>query len=225
MSRFRSPTVALLLIALTAVFPTAPASAASLKGKVKKGVYESPAKNFRVPVPAGLGMRVNDGFQRAGPEAGDVGAVSFHDDLGALRMITYMSLDRVPAFPDSATECRTLEAFIRDVAMPTWFVPASQESKILEIAPASFEGKRAVLALVSLPGASPLVDAKTGKRMDSTRGLITFYHGRWVFLLGTETKALWSAVADSTKPAPPDDAWTRFTGGLAAFFRTIVFTE
>ena len=218
---------ALLLLPL-AMLNAVPASA-GLKGKLKKGVYEAPAKNFKVPVPSsGMGMgstRVNDGYTRGKPEEGDIGAVSFHDDVGNVDMILYMSLPSAPQFADAETETKALEGFVRDVVMPTWFVPASPAAQILRTAPHTFEGKRAVLALASLPGASPLMDMKTGKHMDSTRGLVAFFHGRWTYVVGTETRNVFTQVSDSQSTAPGDSAWTSFTGGLKRLYGTITFTE
>ena len=217
-----SRAVALLLISLVGMLSAVPGGAGSLKGKVKKGVYEAPGKIFRVPVPGGIGMRVNDGFEHD-PQAGDIGGVSFHDDFGNLKMISYASLPGVPNFPESTAEYQMLEAFVQQVAMPAWFVPASPKAEILHMARVPFEGKRALLALVSLPGAAPLSDA-TGKRMDSTRGLVTLYRGRWVFVFGKETKpAVW-ALVDSTRAAP-DSAWASFAGDLGAFYRTVTFAD
>jgi hypothetical protein len=223
MSHARSHAVAQFLLLLAATLIAAPASPASLKGKLKKGVYESPAKNFSVPVPKGDGMRVNDGFSRD-PQAGDVGGVSIHDDFGNLKMIAYMSLPGPPEFPDSAAEYSALEGFIREVGMPAWFLPASPTARIIHATPATFEGRRAVLALVSLPKASTLTNMKTGERFDSTRGLVSFFHGSWAYLLGMETTSLLSLVSDSLSAAPADSAWAGFTRVLAPWYRTITFT-
>jgi len=209
------------------------ASAARVKGKVKKGVYNSPARNFTVPVPQGLGMRVSDGFDR--DELGYTGAVSFHDDFGSLRAIHYMSLppDAVAALarPDALEP--GLKSWLETVAMPHWFVSAAPGSHLTHEGFGTFEGLGAFFAVVVIPGGSPLVamdPAGKSKRLDSTRGLVIFPRGRDLYMLATELKGLADHFGpnkgkESQPTAGMEAEWLHYVEGMKPFYRSITFLE
>lgn len=161
---------------------------ARTKGKIKKGIYRSPAGNFSVPLPEGLGLRVNDHYdQKEG-----IGAVSFHDDFGNQKGIHFM---RIPAeltklFDDPTTRKQALEGFLEQAALPSWFLHVSKETKILHQEPFQLDGMVAFIGLVSIPGGGTVSlsapGSKEARRADSTRGVLTLYHQGYLYLLTTE---------------------------------------
>lgn len=214
----RGVAVALALLLIV----TAAAAGGVSRGKVKKGIYASPLGDFTVPVPSGLGMRVSDAFNK---EAG-IGAVSFHDDFASLDGIACMWLtpEGQAALADSTRHLVALEAWLRDFAMPTWFLPASPSSRLSHVAPGDFEGMRALLAVVEIPGGSPAMDLKTGRRLDSRRGLAIFRRGERIYMLFKETGGLLYTIRADSAAAASDSAWAAFVPSLGTFYRSMRFT-
>jgi len=169
-----------LAIALVLVLSSGVVSAARLQGRIKHDVYASPAKNFRVPVPQGLGMSVSDGYSK--DDTSEIGAVSFHDDFGSLSAIHYMCVGPNAVEQLQQADLSVIAKWLPQVAMPTWFLNASPDSRIVHQENGTFENMSVSVAQVEIPGGSPLVtlDA-SGKstRMDSLRGLVIFQRGRW----------------------------------------------
>ena len=165
---------------------TAGSAGARTKGKIKKGIYASPAGNFSVPLPEGLGLRVNDRYD---PKEG-IGAVSFHDDFGNQKGIHFMRIpaDATKALDDPTTRKQALEGFLEQVALPTWFLPASKDTRILHQELIQHDGADAFIGLVSIPGGSTLslTDSSGTRRLDSTRGVLILYHEGYVYLLTAE---------------------------------------
>lgn len=217
-----------LLLSLSVIFPDV--SYAGSAGKVKNGVYYSPAGNFQVPLPKGIGMRLNDRYDKGGG-----GIVSFHDDFGSLNVIHYV---RIPAqyLPKLQTPKAKQDLFqdwLRNFAMPNWFLPASPQGNILREARGTFEGMPVVFALVDLPGASTALITSGGqtRRGDSRRGLVIFLKGSWLYMLATETTDFLQMLTEPTgrknKPPPvkADNKWMSFVGREKSFYHSITFVE
>lgn len=206
-----------------------PAAAGRMQGRVKHGVYQSPAMNFTVPVPKGMGTRVSDDFREEGNSR--FGAVSFHDDFGNLMAIHYASIppEAAAKFSDPDGTRSLLDSWLSMFAMPTWFLNASPQSRMLHQSVGSFEGLEVLVAQVEIPGGSPLVvqDSSGTRRMDSVRGLVIFQRGEYIYMLATETRAFGTAFLGSqTETAPISDAeWLRFVDRLKPFYRSIEFAE
>ena len=203
------------------------ALADSLKGKVKKHVYYSPAKNFTVPIPSGIGMRLNDGFE-AGAGGVSMGGVSFHDDFGKLMVIQYtMMPDQVMAklqAPDTREEA--LKGWLHEGAMPAWYLRASPQSRVIHEEMGTFEGMPVLLAMAFIPQGSTVSVTENGieKRLDSRRGLVIFQRGKFVYVLSTETMNTFAAAMGNAE-TEPGEGWQKFADGLKPFFRSIVFTD
>ena len=224
-----------LIFALTLVLVSAASSAAHLKGRVKHGIYSSPATNFTVPVPSGMGMRINDGYSKEADS--EFGAVSFHDDWGTLVAIHYDSVppEAIPILAQPGQVEATLGSWLEMVAMPTWFLNASPESRILHQSAGSFEGMEVIVAQVKIPGGSSMVtlDAAGEHRLDSTRGLVIFHHGRFIYMLGTELTGLHQILGsgpaqktDATENAADSgDEWMKFVNTLRPLYQSIKFLE
>ncbi len=207
--RFARSAMAILL----AVALATPAAAARLHGRVKQGVYHSPAKNFTVPVPKG--MRISDDFRK------DVmaGAVSFHSVWGSLSSIHYANIpmEAQAMFAEPGRTEALLVAWLSNYAMPAWFLHASPQSRVIRQSPASFEGHSVLVAAVEIPGshhAAWVRDASGALRQsDSIRGLVIFNHGAYVYMLATE-------IGNQAT----DDAWMQFVESLKPFYQSILFT-
>jgi hypothetical protein len=200
--------------------------AGGTKGKVKKHVYYSPENNFNVPVPSGLGTKVDDGYDKSG-----VGAVSFHDDFGGQQGIHYMRIppDVLPKFDETALPADMLSHWLNNVAMVTWFRPVSADSRVLHETAAPFENMEVLLAEVEIPsGSSMVVTDKSGtRRADSTRGLVIFRRGKYVYMLTTEEASVFAnfMASKSEKKEVPAGDWTKFAEGMKSFYHTISFTD
>jgi len=235
-----SPRPAVLVIIALTLALAVPAEAARMQGKVKHGVYQSPSRNFTVPVPQGMGMKVSDGFQK--DDQLQMGAVSFHDDWGNLQGIHYCTVpEQIKGnFAEPAKTEYELVRWLENFAMPAWFQSASPQSRLLHSEFTKFEGLEVLAAEVEIPGGSALVvqDASGAHRPDSVRGLVVFRRGDYFYMLTTETKSVLGDLI-ATKPAqqaeapaqaepspaPDDTAWIKFTDRLAPFYRTITFVD
>lgn len=222
-----------IVFTLTLVMILPAAAGAKLHDKVKNGVYNSPAKNFTVPVPEGMGMQVSDGYGKEDDLS--TGAVSFHDDWGTLVGIHYThvppEVEATLAQPEGIKSL--LDWWLPDFAMPIWFLSASPESRVLHQEFGSFEGLEVLMAQVEIPGGSSLVvqNSSGTRRLDSVRGLVIFHRGGYIYMLTTEMKGLQQVLppgsAEKTVEAEPerDDQWMRFTETLKPFYQSIEFVE
>jgi hypothetical protein len=207
--------------------------ARGLEGQVKKGIYTSPAGNFRVPVPQGLGMQVSDGYDKDGRNF--IGAVSFHDDFGSLVAIFYMKLEPDQAAKFDQGGLPRLAGWLPAVAMPIWFVPASPESRILHQEDGTFENMPVSLAQVEIPGGSALTTIDpSGRqtRVDSVRGLIIFRRGNYIYMLAKEQSAGDAIFGVAKAPdnaaaaaAEPEGQWKGFVSELTASYQSVVFID
>ena len=233
MNRSRRTALDIAMCAVIFALGSTVAHAASLKGKVKKGVYNSPAGNFTVPLPRGLGTHVSDGYLK--DKDGHMGAVSFHDDFGGLIGIHYMSFppDVTAALAKPGALEPGLKGWLETVAMQTWFVNAAPDSHLTHQAFGTFEGAGAIFAQVEIPGGSHLVTIDPGgktKKLDSTRGLVVFTRGHYIYMLTTELRGLSDVLkSDDDKKAETapdvDDKWLGFVDGLKGFYQSITFLE
>ena len=202
---------------------TSLALGASLKGKVKKKVYYSPAGNFSVPVPKPRleKVKIDDAYD----EKKGFGAVSFHTlswSAGEQQGIHYMVLPP-EAMTNQQPDWRgVLERWLHGFAMQVWFLHVSPKSRVLHEAFASFEGLNALLAEVEIPEGSFVMEMRTGKRLDSRRGLVIFQKGRYIYMLTTEVH---DVSGSGEKTDEQSGKWMEFTNDLKEFHNSIVFTE
>ena len=216
--RFLAATVSICFLVCSLA---AGSAGARTKGKIKEGTYTSPAGNFSVPLPAGAGLRVNDRYD---PKEG-IGAVSFHDALGSQKGIHFMRIpaDVTKVLDDPTTRKQALEGFLEQVALPTWFLPASKDARILHQELIQHDGADAFIGLVSIPGGGILSiqDASGTRRMDSTRGVLVLYHQGYVYLLTTEVGG---GIFSLDQEAPSREAQIATTREvLPKFYATIRF--
>jgi hypothetical protein len=159
--------------------------------------YRSPLRNFTVPVPSSIGMRTNQQHDREG------GRVSFHDDFGSLSAITYLRLpeNANQLFSDPARRDLGYSDYLDIVAMPDMFRPASPDARVLHT---EFLGEpgagREYFAVVDLPQGSPLFNMTENRHLDSTRALLIFETGGFLYMLEREIGGGVFALA----PRPPD---------------------
>jgi len=194
--------------------------AGETKGKVKKHVYYSPEKNFTVPVPSGINMRVEDRY-----DAGGAGAVSFRDDFGTQQGVYYM---RIPVevaakFDEAAHPGELLSRWLNHMAMPGFF----PNSRLAHETAAPFESMEVVLAEVEIPSGSTMVvtDRSGTRRLDSTRGLVIFRRGTYVYMLDVEETSASSETNKTEKKDEPAEDWTKFADRIKPFYESISFTD
>ena len=159
-------------------------------GRVADGKYYAPLDNFVVPVPGFVGLRVQDESDQTG------GMVAFHGDLGGNRGVTYV---RLPEGMDQAmsSEARrdaTYRSFVHDYALSSLFRRASPQAKIVWEESVNQGEERALFAVVDIPGASTLLDAKTGKRLDSVRALLVFHRHDFIYMVSDELNSALESV-------------------------------
>jgi len=149
---------------------------ASTGSHVASGIYTSPHANFTVPLPKmGPGARVQEKkFETSG-------FVSFHDDFGTLKRIDYSAL---PA--DANVVYRDL---IHNVVLPD-MQSRFPESKLLHEETISNPKNKGYFFVLTIPQGSTLVDMKTGKRMDSTRGYLYFIAQGYIYSLSIQAGGL-----------------------------------
>ncbi len=178
-----------LALALVAVLAFAPACLAG-QGRVADGKYYGPLDNFVVPLPKLVGLRVQDESDPSG------GMVAFHGDLGGNRGVTYVRLPEGmgAAMSDAARRDATYRSFVHDYALPSLFRRASLQAKIVWEEPVNQGAERALFAVVDIPGASTLLDAKTNKRLDSVRALLVFQRRDFIYMLSDELNSALESV-------------------------------
>ena len=206
-----------------------PTSAAPLKGKVKKGVYHAPAGNFSLLIPKDLpgwagSVRVHTSEGYA-PDA-TMGVVSFADDFGKVFGIAYLRAheNSLPHLADTTKTYALLEEWIRQFAMPNFFLMVHPGSLLLRVERTRFAGAPAALGLVNVPQGSTMsvVSAGQTRMLDSRRGLLVFVREGYVYMLYNETLAKGEALTDSTAALELDlDA--RVRAKLQPFYETIKF--
>jgi hypothetical protein len=195
---------AVAIVALTVID-----AAAEKEGRT----FKSPLDNFTVPVPA-LGMFTSDvKVQKRNTK--DQGSVSFIGDTGRLRRIDYR---RIPADVIVLTVDAQQAAFLR---MLQALVAANAQSVVVAQKPYEIEGVPVLLAVVTIPGASMLMDAATKKRLDSTRGVLYFVRNRFSYELHAELAD--GTIVNSRKLPSADELTKHAEQVLSEFYQTIAF--
>ncbi|MDX8412110.1 MAG: hypothetical protein R8K46_09630 [Mariprofundaceae bacterium] len=143
--------------------------------------YSSPLDNFSVPIPEGVGRRVQDENDKDG------GSVSFHDDFGNLKSIFYIRLspETLKIQNDPEKQRANLKSFLNDFAMSRLFMPISPNASILYQEPTHLGEDNAYFAIVDIPGGSTMFDVKAKKGYDTKRGLFIFVRGKFIYMLSS----------------------------------------
>lgn len=205
-------------------------SAASPKGRTKKGVYHSAAGNFSVSVPKkdGSDWAHMIGVHQSEQYAPDLsmGMISFADDFGKVYGVFYARAheNSLPLLADTTRTYVLLEEWIRASAMPVVFGPASEQSRLVRVEETRLAGAPAAMALVNVPGGGTLT-AQTSegtRRLDSRRGLLVCVRQNYIYMLYNETLPWGQAFPDTTQEANLD--LTQLVGDrLRPFYETIEF--
>ena len=180
--------------------------------------FTSPLKNFTVLVPdfgsVGLGTR---GTRIQKQNDKDGGTVSFMNDAGRLLRIDYKRLPTGTTLPADSTD---LQAFYRK-ALEDQVLRTSPSSALSERA-YTLDGAPMRLAVVSFPAGSRLLDAVTGKRMDSVRALLIFARGGFLYTLHAELVADIFDPPGKT-PVTVEELNRRAENWLPNFYRSMTF--
>jgi hypothetical protein len=190
---------------------------ATTRGQIADGRYLSPLSNFSVPIPDGLGLRV----QEEGTTEG--GGVAFHDDLGNLKSIfcLHLSPETLKAQNDPIKQRAILVSFLNDFAMPILFEPVSPRANVLHREHLDAGDFNAYFAIVEIPGGSTMFDVKANKRYDTKRGLLIFVKGEFMYMLSSGENP---SVLELGQPAKPLDRLVEYEKeSLLSFRSRIIF--
>lgn len=189
-------------------------------GNVSGGRYTSPLKNFSLPVPSGMGVKIDE----AGDDFG--GIVSFHDDFGNLRAISYLRLppEIVEIFDDAAQRDFAYRSYLYEALLPEMFVPVSADTKVLHEEFLGQDAEREFLAVINIPEGSAMMDMGSGKRFDSTRALLIFETAGFIYTLHYELRGLFQGMLpQNTEFSLDDEKLESARGALHGFRKTIEF--
>ena len=204
--RLRRASIITTLAGTLVALPTAPALAQ------KAGqTFKSPLKNFTVPVPQlGLGGTV---VQKKNTK--NDGTVSFIGDTGDFHRIDYMRLPpRTPALTADEQQAGH-ERILKGL------VEANANSAIVVQKPYTLDDIPMLLAVVSFPGGSHLMDQRTRKHFDSTRGLLFFVRGGFVYVLHDELIDI--VFGMGKEPPSAEELTVRAERSLPKFYSSFTF--
>jgi len=161
---------------------------ASTKGTVSDGKYYAPLNNFVMPLPPQSGFGGFGGVKVEDKNDAVGGMVSVLDAAGYNEGITYASLpaSSETVLTDPLKRDSAFRGFVYDYALPSLFRPVSAQSKVVHEEFLGSGPDRAFLAIVVIPEASSVMNAKTGKRWDSVRSLLVFDKSRFMYMLHSE---------------------------------------
>jgi len=185
------------------------AGCAGTRGHITSGIYTSPHDNFTVPLPnMGPGARVQEKkFENSG-------FVSFHDDFGTLQRIDYSRL------PANATV--VYHDLIHNVVLPD-MQARFPGSKILHEELLNINGQKEYFFVLKIPEGSPLIDLKTGKGMDSTRGYLYFISAGFIYNLSEQQGGLSDLLSKKDKVEPPtSESFDELLDNLKKFKKSIL---
>lgn len=215
--RRRWPVPCLILLLATTIGDAAPRQKPR---ELKIGeTFESPLGNFALPIaPLGFGARA----QHEGDATS--GAISIHNDFGALRRLNYVRLT-APSPADLPSEER--ERYYREVLDD--FLAANR-GRLLHSEPIAIDGADMLYAFAFLPESSPLVDTRTSKHMDANRGLLIFTRDSFLYFAMTQMPItamvrIRSSTTElsATEQAAITEEAKKSRGILESFYKTIAF--
>ena len=173
-------------------------------------MFQSPLKNFAIPVPT-----LNFGTQVVKRNSKDEGTVSFISGTGDSSRIDYVRL------PPNAPSLSNDEQQAGYERMLNGLVASNANSAIVVQKPYLLDDVPMLMAVVSFPGGSHVMDQRTRKHLDSTRGLLFFARNGFLYVLHEE---LTDVVFDLGKAPPGVEELTRRAERLLPeFYRSITF--
>jgi hypothetical protein len=103
------------------------------------------------------------------------GAVSFHGDMGGLYGISYLLVQPTDAeiYNDPVLRDRAYSSYLHNFFLPE-IIRQSSQTEVLHEEFVNEGADRELLAVINIPGGSHLMDGISGRRFDSTRGLLIF---------------------------------------------------
>ena len=188
-------------------------SCATTNDRITDGRYFSPLNNFSVPIPAGLGLRVQEEASTEG------GGVAFHDDLGNFKSISYLRQppEALKAQMDPIHQRAILVGFLNDFAMPNLFKPVSPDANILYREHINVGDDNAYFAIVEIPGGSTMFDVRANKRHDTKRGLLIFFKEKFIYMLSSGENP---SVLELGQPPKPLDKLVEYEKESLLSFRS-----
>lgn len=212
-------------VALAPFLLAATATQGNLYGRYNDGVYQAPAKLFRMSAPFPDDPVVSDGRE---PENNNAGAVSFIDSAGRMLGVLYMENRGAGKAAGDANDSRHLADWFRDTGFPRFFQANVPDAKVLRDQAGQIDDQPAWIAVAHVPNGSPLGVSVKGsydvQRNDSWRGMAVVARGKHYYLLQTELRieklaALdWNYDQDAAK-------WNVFVPELEALYDRIEFLK
>ena len=203
--KLRHVCVIMTLVGTLVGFPAVP-SLAEKPGQT----FQSPLKNFTVPVPK-LGSGLSRTVVRK-KNSKDEGTVSFIGDTGTVLRIDYTRLPPgTPALTGEEQQAG-LERWLKGL------VESNANSVIVVRKPYVLDDIPMLLAVVSFPGGSPAIGGAKGKHLDSTRGLLLFVRGGFLYVLFDD-------LVDVARRESPgvEELTKRAERSVPEFYRSITF--
>ncbi|MUG93140.1 hypothetical protein F7734_12125 [Scytonema sp. UIC 10036] len=178
-------------------------------------MYESPGKNFVVPIPVDT--------QRGGRVQAQEGLVSFSDDFGTLLRIDYFRLTpQQKKEIESVGHDKYLRSLLVEKYIPQEIVANLPEAQVkhTEYIEDALDG--AYFVLVDMPEGSSV--PKTGNngtasRLNAYRGLLGFTSGNFLYVVSSQR-----SFFDGETPGSIEDESERIEESLLNFVDTIEFT-
>ena len=203
---FRRVRLTLFLITLAACTSATPQAASiSAVGQI----YESPLHNFALPI-TNLGPGTVAQY-RSDPESG---TVSFYNDFGTLRRLDY---NRLP-YPLPADATSRLEFYRATLNQGL----AGIGARLLTSESVTIDGAEMLFAFIFIPQGSTSIDARTNKHDDTTRELLIFAHGDFIYMAMSQSPGQFFS-----RPEKDESKWPEHTARakviLKDFYHTIVF--
>lgn len=178
-------------------------------------VYESPGKNFVVPIPVDI--------QRGGMIQAQEGLVSFSDDFGTLLRIDYFRLtSQQKKELESVGHEEYLRSLLLEQYVPQGIVANLPEAQVKHTKYIEDALDGAYFVLVDMPEGSNI--SKTGNngtasRLDAYRGLLGFTSGNFLYIVSSQR-----SFFDGETPGSIEEESERIEDSILNFVDTIEFT-
>lgn len=182
----------------------------------------SAAGNFTVATPKMVApVHIENVFN------GSLGGMSFHDDFGQLLAIYYtpIPVDATLNKDQKKFSITSLKSWFKQFVMPTFFLPISKNTKIIQEKEIAIEGEPAYFLTIEIPGGSimQMLEIKEhsdfenwrekASRIDAKRNILVLARGKYFYAISEEI----------TPILPSESSLNQPEFSLVKFYETINF--